>query len=170
MQTIAEIQLDTPGGVDRLTALRHKTKTYSAREYRADGASSSDVLVRVEGPHVPIKAWITSEPRSVASAMATLTNRRPLPASYVDYSTARVISEGATRDIMITHKVLVRVAEHSGRAVAQVEVGQDLDHHLAMLNQACSAAGITPIHRSRIDRIRDLLASNGSNASASTAT
>ena len=157
MQTIIEIRLESPGGVDKLNALHHKTKTYFAREYRADGASDGDVVVRVEGPNAPMKSWITSESRVAASAMSTLFKRRPLPASYVDYSTAQVIAEGPTRDILITHKVLVRVAEQTGRVSALVEVGQDLDHQLAMLNDACRAAGVTSLHDARIGKIRDLL-------------
>ena len=157
MQTIVEIQLDTPGGIDKLNALPHKTSTYSAREYRADGALPGEVVVRVEGPHVPIKSWITSEARVASSAMSAVYRRRALPASYVDYSTARVVSEGPTRDIWITHKLLVRVSEQSGRVTAQVDVGPDFDHQLAMLNDTCRAAGVTPVHDARIARIRELL-------------
>ena len=157
MQTIVEIQLDAPGGIDKLNALPHKTNTYSAREYRADGASVGGVVIRVEGPHAPIKSWITSEARVATAAMSTLYKRRALPASYVDYSMAQVVSEGPTRDIWITHKLLVRVSEQSGRVTAQVEVGPDLDHQLAMLNETCRAAGITPVHNARITRIRELL-------------
>ena len=91
--------------------------------------------------------------------MATMFKRRPLPASYVDYSTAQVVSEGATRDILITHKVLVRVAEQTGRIVAQVEVGSDLDHQVAMLNETCRAACIPPVSEDRLAKIRALVMS-----------
>ena len=156
MQTIAEIHLEAPAGIERLKALRHRAKTYCSREYRAHGASSEDVLLRVEGPRAPLRAWITSPALSSTSAMASAMKRRTLPPSYVDFSSLRVVSSGPTRDILITNKLLIRVDEHTGRVVAHVDVGDDLEHQIEMLNDACHAAGMPRVQSDRAEKVREL--------------
>ena len=152
MQTVAQIRIGSPNGIDLIPSLQHKVNTYSAREYTADGAETGDVLVRVEGARAPIQAWIVSKPNRV-DADAQLHTRRRIPASYVDYSTLQMTSQGPTRDVFITHKAFLRVDDVSSTVAAHVEACPDVREHLKTINEVCAAAKLQSIPPGVIDAV-----------------
>lgn len=143
MDIVATIQLDArPATLEALRALRHKTETYALRTYLGDGAAKDDLLVQAQGTKTPLKSWVTADVPVYGTARATLSKRRAIPPPYVDFSTLRVARDGVVRDVLITHRLLIRVHEDLDTVQAVLTCGADLPTQLQALADTCKAAGI----------------------------
>ena len=132
--------------IARLRALRHRTRSFLAREY----AFPDGIRAIACGAFDPLMAWVEVRPDTPAPNGLSIVDRRSVPPPYLDWSSATVVATVPTTEILITHRLLVRVTGDASAgldtdASAELIGGEDEQRHVDALSAVCETAGFAPL-------------------------